>query len=162
MAKDAGGHGSEGHGSAGGSYPYRRDPVTGLTSAQPVPAHQTGVEAALNPQRPLDMGKFNSFLSGAQGKVNDYYARNYSASPHMKPPTLEASSGGRYMRIAAVERGADGKVNSRSAHTFVDKTTGDVLKPASWKTPAKGARGNVHDEHNGLGRMTNFGPAYNR
>ena len=33
--------------------------------------------------------------------------------------------------------------NQRSVHSFVDKTTGDVYKPASWKAPAKGARFNV-------------------
>lgn len=48
MAKDAKGHGSDGRGSAGGSYPYRRDPVTGLTSAQP--AHQAGVSEATAPK----------------------------------------------------------------------------------------------------------------
>jgi hypothetical protein len=40
-------------------------------------------------------------------------------------------------------------------------TNGDVLKPASWKAPAKGARGNIFDEHNGLNRMTEYGPEYN-
>lgn len=50
----------------------------------------------------------------------------------------------------------------RSAHTFVDTTNGDVLKPASWKTPAKHARGNILDEHNGLRYMSSYGPAYLR
>lgn len=49
-----------------------------------------------------------------------------------------------------------------SAHCFVDLTNGDVLKPASWKTPAKHARGNIFDAANGLGSMGVFGPAYLR
>lgn len=35
---------------------------------------------------------------------------------------------------------------SRSIHAFIDKKTGDVLKPASFKAPAKGIRYNVIDE----------------
>ena len=38
---------------------------------------------------------------------------------------------------------------------------GDVLKSASWKTPAKGARGNIFDEDNGTSRMSKYGAAYN-
>lgn len=127
-------------------------------------AHQAGVLAATNPQRPIEQGKVDSFLAGAQNIVNAYYAKNFANAPHMVPPTLEITNqnAGRYLRIASVERGKDGAINSRSAHTFIDKTTGDVLKPSGWKTPAKGARGNIHDEHNGLRRMTQFGPEYNR
>lgn len=33
----------------------------------------------------------------------------------------------------------------RSVYAFVDKTNGDILLPASWKAPAKHARGNVCD-----------------
>lgn len=32
---------------------------------------------------------------------------------------------------------------SRSIHAFVDRKTGDVLKAASWKAPAKGVRFNM-------------------
>ena len=35
---------------------------------------------------------------------------------------------------------------NRSIHTFVDKKTGSVLKPASTKAPAKGERYNLLDE----------------
>jgi hypothetical protein len=36
---------------------------------------------------------------------------------------------------------------SRSVHAFVDKTTGDVYKPASWKAPAKHVRYNLVDDN---------------
>ena len=36
---------------------------------------------------------------------------------------------------------------SRSVHCFIDKTTGDVLKSASWKSPAKGVRYNLLDDN---------------
>lgn len=49
-----------------------------------------------------------------------------------------------------------------SAFCFVDLTTGDVLKSASWSAPAKGSRGNIFDIHNGLKRIRRYGPEYNR
>ena len=51
-------------------------------------------------------------------------------------------------------------MHGSSAHTFIDIATGDVLKPASWSTPAKHARGNIYDEHSGLKWMGPSGPAY--
>lgn len=36
--------------------------------------------------------------------------------------------------------------STRSVHAFVDKKTGDVFKPASFKSPAKGARYNLLDD----------------
>lgn len=45
---------------------------------------------------------------------------------------------------------------------FVDKTTGNILKPAGWKAPAKHARGNIFDDTKGLGQVGLYGPAYLR
>ena len=46
-----------------------------------------------------------------------------------------------------------------SAYAFVDMATGDIYLPASWKTPAKHARGNIA---NGIKGMGPYGPAYLR
>lgn len=51
-------------------------------------------------------------------------------------------------------------VEGGSAYCFVDYETGDVLKTASWSTPAPGARGNIFDPFNGLYTMTPYGAAY--
>lgn len=40
-------------------------------------------------------------------------------------------------------------VGHGSVVAFIDKLTGDIYKPASWKVPAKGIRGNVNSEQNG-------------
>jgi hypothetical protein len=37
--------------------------------------------------------------------------------------------------------------NRRSVHCFINKTTGDVLKSASWNAPAKGVRYNLLDDN---------------
>lgn len=34
-----------------------------------------------------------------------------------------------------------------SVYVFVEKATGDILKSASWKVPAKGVRGNIFSEN---------------
>jgi|ERR1019366_1818082 hypothetical protein len=96
--------------------------------------------------------KLATFLAGSQRISDDYMTRmGYNGRPK-----IEAADGGRYVRVSRVEPG------SRSAHSFVDMTNGDVLKPASWKAPAKVARGNIFDEKNGLGRMGEYGPESNR
>src|SRR5438105_4247098 len=41
-------------------------------------------------------------------------------------------------------------VRGNSIHCFVDKKTGDVFKAASFRAPAKGARGNIFDRQYGL------------
>jgi hypothetical protein len=61
-------------------------------------------------------------------------------------PTLEREvlevdpKGRRYVRIWKTRAVGGG----RYAYCFVDTTNGDVLKPATWKAPAKGYRGNIY------------------
>ena len=45
-------------------------------------------------------------------------------------------------------------------HCFVEKETGDVYKPATWRAPAKHARGNLYDEFGGMKFIGPHGPAY--
>jgi len=53
-------------------------------------------------------------------------------------PTFIVSKGRVRDKIVQVD-------SSRSVHSFVDKTTGDIYKAASWNAPAKHARGNIYD-----------------
>ena len=49
--------------------------------------------------------------------------------------------GRKYFKINQCEkRNGSDQYSSRSVHAFVDKKTGDVYKPASWKAPAKHVR----------------------
>ncbi len=56
---------------------------------------------------------------------------------------------------------ADGGTGG-SAWAFLNTENGDVLKPASFKAPAKHARGNIYDAHGGMGTVGVYGPAYMR
>ncbi len=54
------------------------------------------------------------------------------------------------------------KCLSRSAHCFIDRTNGNVLKTASWKTPVKNnPRGNIF-EADPLRGVTAYGTVYLR
>lgn len=52
---------------------------------------------------------------------------------------LEIQPGRRYVKLVSDKGG------SKSVWCFVDKETGDILKAATWKQPAKHSRGNVAD-----------------
>lgn len=98
--------------------------------------------------------------SAVMAKVSDFVAyvtrlqeAHYQQYPNLTPPTVEAMIGVRYARIVTRDTGHGG----RSAWGFVDLTNGDILKAASWKAPAKHARGNIFDlRYEG---MTAYGPA---
>ena len=72
------------------------------------------------------------------------------------------SIGKKYARLASFEiHAGSGARTAGGVYCFIDFTTGDVLKAAGWKTPAKGIRGNLFAEDNGLSRCNHYGPAYN-
>ncbi len=97
---------------------------------------------------------FDEWLKAAQKIVDDYYKKAFDGK---QGKTLSYTKGPkRYKIISTNESG------HQSVWAFIDKTTGDVLKPASWKAPAKGARGNILDKDKGLRRLTAYGPEYNK
>lgn len=53
-------------------------------------------------------------------------------------------------RYAKVVAGRPNDAYSGSVFAFIDMSTGDVYKPEGWAKPAKGVRGNVLSERNGL------------
>lgn len=72
-----------------------------------------------------------------------------------RPVVFLDKPGQRYVRIieATVHTGQTEPAHRR-VHAFIDLTNGDVLKAASWKAPAKHARGNVLRQDNGTGALT--------
>ena len=57
------------------------------------------------------------------------YTNRYPDSPN--PVKFETKVGKKYIKIIQVDGGV---------HAFIDKNTGEVYKPASWKSPAKHVR----------------------
>ncbi|MBI9086797.1 MAG: hypothetical protein JEZ11_24585 [Desulfobacterales bacterium] len=76
----------------------------------------------------------------------------------MKPGTLEIKHGKKYAKIIIKQNPTD---KHGSAWAFINKETGDILKPANWSTPAKHSRGNILTDKNfGIDRVSAYGPAY--
>ena len=94
---------------------------------------------------------FNTFYQGCAE-----ISRKHAIRP--QDDEFEFTKGRRYWKV--IRASVNG--SSRSVHVFVDTKTGGVLKAASWSAPAKGSRGNIFDENNGLGRMGPYGAGYNR
>jgi hypothetical protein len=54
---------------------------------------------------------------------------------------VEFAEGSKYVKIVAISAGG-----SRSVHSFVEKSNGNIWKAASWASPARNfTRGNVFD-----------------
>ena len=104
-----------------------------------------------DPEFDAALGKF---IAGCQKLIDDHFERNHFANT----PLLTAEVGSRYIKIVRQELAANGG----SVHCFVDKNNGDVLKAASWRAPAKGARSNIFNEFNGVDGMTEYGAKYFR
>lgn len=96
-----------------------------------------------------------TFVEGCARIYNEYMERTF---PTNNRDTFGTTRGKKFVRVIR----NDGYGTGRSVHCFVDTTTGDVLKAASWHAPAKHARGNIFDESNGLARMKWTGPEYLR
>lgn len=110
--------------------------------------------------------EFVSWLEGVRKVYNDYMQAQFPNNPR---ETIEVSEGARYIKLIRVTKHIDTtvpnpveKVVNRSVHAFLDRRTGDVLKPASWNAPAKNARGNIFNADNGLSCISAYGPAYMR
>lgn len=101
---------------------------------------------------------FDIWFSAAKKLVDDDQLKTFPDSPNLRR-TLKIGGGRKYIKIVNC-RESDDKTDS--VWGFIDKTNGDVLKAASWKAPAKHARGNIYDENGGMGSIGVHGPAYMR
>ncbi len=85
---------------------------------------------------------------------------------------VDADETDKWLRVYSVEITKNGS-RRESIHSFIAKmdfetkglgkvAKGDVMKPASYKVPAKHARGNIYDDYSGAGTCDQFGPGYLR
>ncbi len=123
-------------------------------------AFQTGYAAAESEHVASQFEpRLASWLIGAQAKIDDNYQQYTNLiEAGILPPKLVTKRGGRYIKIVRQEH-RNGKYEDSSVHCFIDQN-GDVLKAASWKSPAKHARGNILNPDNGLECMGPHGAAY--
>jgi len=107
----------------------------------------------------MDQEKFDIalkvFVEGCQNIHTDYMADHFN---NLSPDMISVKRGKKYAKIIRTRN--DG--GSQSVHCFVDMTNGDVLMAASWKAPAKHARGNIFDGYDGLRNMDWHGAKYLR
>lgn len=93
------------------------------------------------------------------------FADNFGAS-------FEVPDNAKFARVFSTETWPDGTVK-KHIYAFValcDGETkglgivkkGDVMKPATYKAPARHSRGNIYDAANGLATCNSYGPGYLR
>ena len=109
---------------------------------------------------------FQSWLVSCQSMIDADMKANFPSLPRN---ILVYEQGSKFIRVWSV--GADNQGGNRSCYAFIARSynktkalgtvlAGDVLKPATWKQPAKHARGNIYDASNGTAKMGVYGPAY--
>lgn len=97
-----------------------------------------------------DTKELHSFIAKCQKLIEDRVGDRMTDEYH-----LSADFRGR--KNIRIVRGTG---SIKQVFCFIDASNGDVLKADGWKRPAKHARGNIFDEHNGMKNMAWTGPAY--
>ena len=82
--------------------------------------------------------RLNEFVAALQKMQNDHFAEKFS---NLTPPTVTVMNGIKNVRVVNVGE------HQRIVYAFIEKETGNILKPASWAAPAKHARGNIYGEN---------------
>lgn len=97
------------------------------------------------------------WLAECQKIIDAYYKKMYANTQSAGlTAKLSYTKGPKYYKVLSTSS-TGGAGNAVWA--FIDKE-GNIFKPASWKAPAKGVRGNLFDVHNGLLHIGPYGPAY--
>jgi hypothetical protein len=75
---------------------------------------------------------------------------------------LDQMEGYRFVRLIRVKKPTESHPEGqKSVYGFVEKSTGNIFRPCSWKAPCLNhVRGNIYDEHGGLKYCHWDGPAF--
>jgi hypothetical protein len=111
------------------------------------------------PDREAVMIRVHQFLTLAQHLCDVYMEAQFPSLPR---PSLIIAGGMRYLKIQQTEIGGSAirPEMRRSAWCFIDLANGDILKPKTWKAPAKHARGNIFADDFGMSCIGPYGPNY--
>ena len=94
---------------------------------------------AIMPDEVLSLSeKVEKWTYGLCKSLEENYQQSYPNSSSDK--TFKMELGRKYWKIVQTDIDADGKEWSGGVHAFVDRNTGQVYKPASYKSPAKHVR----------------------
>jgi len=98
--------------------------------------------------------KFEIWLDKVNEERKTYWDNNFSYKPY---EPLRVDKGRKYIRLwdGTSAWGFVSMVDGENKGAPVKK--GDLLKPASWKSPAKHSRGNIFD---GTDMWNHYGPTY--
>lgn len=102
---------------------------------------------------PTISNQFSIFVLKCQELIDAHFTKNFS---NLTPGKLTVNEGRRYWKVVCTSDGGSGQAG---VYAFVDKNDGAVYKPATWRAPAKHARGNVSEEKISH-FMTSHGPVY--
>lgn len=83
-----------------------------------------------------------TFLSLWREKKEEYRKKHLSNLP---PSRFILHPGRRFVKVSET----DHLSKQEFVVAFIEKSTGDIYKAASWRAPAKHARGNIFSEENG-------------
>ena len=108
--------------------------------------------------------EFVSWFNACQTMIDTYMANSF---PTLEREVLEIEEGSKFIKVVKARR------HHRCVFAFVAKSgfttktfgtvnAGEIYKPATYKAPAKHARGTILDLSNGMSRMTAYGPEYMR
>jgi hypothetical protein len=114
--------------------------------------------------------RIENFLQLVNQNMHNHYRNNFPstyAETSGDHQYVIADTGRKFLRIASVNR--DG--NMRSVYCFIaladgntksmgSYSTGDIMKPATWKAPAKHSRGSVLADDFGLSCVGPYGVDY--
>ena len=85
-----------------------------------------------------------TFRAGIESKIVASWAESCPKFLAVCKPLVTVEVGPKYVRIVRQEQHRESAVvTGRSVYCFINRETGDVLKAAGWKGPAKGVRGNL-------------------
>lgn len=83
-----------------------------------------------------------NYVETVQQVYNDHFAEHFS---NLVPDLIQVEGGRKYIKISHARDGGNG---GKGVHSFINTENGDILKPASWRAPAKHARGNIFSKIN--------------
>ena len=90
--------------------------------------------------------KLESYVQQLNATAVADYEKNYKNLLEVETPSYRILEGPRWVKILNERHTKDGKLLSSSMFAFIDPQTGDIYKPAGWKAPAKGIRGNIFND----------------